>query len=80
METNTTTTELRQNLAAYLAKVQGGQEVKVTLHGKVVARLMPEEDESARAKAELAEIRKTAWVGDVISPIDAIWTGDANNL
>lgn len=80
METNTT--ELRQNLASYLVKVQGGEEVKISLHGKVIARLVPEEDESARAKAELAEIRKTAWIGDVISPIamNVKWTADANNL
>lgn len=78
METNAT--ELRQNLAAYLIKVQTGEEVKITLHGKVIARLVPEEDEAARAKSELAEIRKTAWVGDIISPIDVEWAGDANNL
>ena len=78
METNAT--ELRQNLAGYLVKVQAGEEVKITLHGKVIARLVPEEDETAHAKAELAEIRKTAWVGDVIGPIDVEWTIDANNL
>ena len=35
-------TELRQNLPDYLAEVRKGKELKVTVHGKVIARIVPE--------------------------------------
>ena len=37
-------TELRQNLPDYLAEVRKGKELKVTVHGKVIARIVPEQD------------------------------------
>jgi prevent-host-death family protein len=48
-------TELRQNLPAYLARVQRGERVRVTSRGKVIAELAPpsaakEEVEAARAR------------------------------
>ena len=34
-------TELRQNLPEYLAEVRKGKELKVTVRGKVIARIVP---------------------------------------
>jgi len=34
-------TELRQNLQAFLAQASGGQRVRVTAHGRVIAELAP---------------------------------------
>ena len=36
-------TELRQNLPSYLEKVQNGEELQITLHGKVIARIVRSE-------------------------------------
>jgi prevent-host-death family protein len=66
-------TELRNHLPAYLAEVQKGEELRIVSRGKIIARLIPEEDQQKRAKALLAEWRKTAWVGDVTSPLDVNW-------
>jgi prevent-host-death family protein len=45
--------ELRQNLSRYLDRVKAGEDLVVTEHGRVVARLMPA-GESADAYTELA--------------------------
>lgn len=66
-------TELRQELAEYLAKVQRGKTVSIKQRGKVIAKLVPAEDTRAAAKRQLAEWRKTSSVGDVVSPIDVEW-------
>ena len=49
-------TELRQNLPAYLAKVQRGERIRVTSRGKIVAELAPpatSPDMVAAARARL---------------------------
>ena len=80
MSSSVNVTQLRQNLPEYLKQVREGKEVEVTVHGKVIARLVPEAAKSERAKKRLAELRKTAKVGDVTSPASATWTGDRDNL
>jgi prevent-host-death family protein len=69
-------TELRQNLPAYLAKVQSGEEVEVTVRGRVIARIVPEGDRRAAARQWLKKLRKTARVGDVMSPSGEIWNAE----
>jgi prevent-host-death family protein len=66
-------TELRQNLATYLARVQNGEEVVVTAHGKIVARLVPEQDRRENAKKRLRALHGKARIGDVVSPIELTW-------
>lgn len=75
-------TELRQHLPAYLKQVQAGQEIAITLHGRTVARIVPDSDVSVReaATARLAGLRGKMIVGDVLSPLDTEWTGDARHL
>jgi len=68
MTSSVNVTQLRRNLPAYLKQVREGAEVQVTVHGKIVARLIPEAAKSERAKKRLVELRKTAKVGDVTSP------------
>ena len=80
MSSSVNVTQLRQNLPDYLKQVQEGKEIEVTVRGKVIARLVPEAAKSARAKKRLAELRKTAKVGDVTSPAGAAWTGDRDHL
>ena len=72
-------TELRQNLPSYLEKVQNGEELQITLHGKVIARIVPEQGAPAAAQNRLAALRKKARLGDVISPINEGWNVELGN-
>lgn len=73
--------ELRKHLPDYLRKVSQGEELQITNHGKVIARLIPENDEVEAARQRLKALRGTMILGDIVSPInDVVWTGDANNL
>jgi prevent-host-death family protein len=69
-------TELRQNLPTYLAKVQSGEEVEVTVRGRVIARIVPEIDRRAAARAFLKSLRKKARIGDVMSPSGEVWDAE----
>jgi prevent-host-death family protein len=80
MASSVNVTQLRQNLPEYLKQVREGGEVEVTVHGKVIARIVPEAAKSDRAKKRLAELRKTAKVGDVTSAAGVVWTGDRDHL
>lgn len=40
--------ELRQHASKYLARVEAGEEIEVTNHGKLVARLVPVSDKERR--------------------------------
>lgn len=75
-------TELRQHLPEYLRQVQAGEEIAITLHGKTIARIVPEAKESKREAAlkRLDALCGTVIVGDIISPIDEDWMGDADHL
>lgn len=69
-------TELRKHLPAYLKKITTGEEVAVTSRGRVVARLVPEVDDSLAARQRLEAIRETSWVGDVVSPTGEAWEAE----
>lgn len=69
-------TELRQNLPDYLAEVRKGKELKVTVHGKVIARIVPEIDAKDSARRRLAALRAICRVGDVISPAGENWDAE----
>lgn len=75
-------TELRQHLPDYLKQVQQGEEIEITLHGKTIARIVPDRKESQREAAlkRLEALRGTVIVGDILATLDEEWTGDADNL
>ena len=75
-------TELRQHLPDYLKQVQQGEEIAITLHGKTIARIVPDrnENKSETALKRLEALRGTVIVGDILAPLDEEWTGDAYNL
>ena len=74
-------TELRQHLPDYLKQVQQGEEI-ITLHGKNIARIIPDFQENKRDAAlkRLDVLRGKIIVGDVVAPLNESWTGDADNL
>jgi prevent-host-death family protein len=50
-------TELRQNLAGYLARVRRGERIRVTSRGKVIAELSPPAASPDRISAARARLR-----------------------
>jgi prevent-host-death family protein len=75
-------TELRQHLPEYLKQVQAGEEISITLHGKTIARIVPDFKESKRDAAlqRLEALRGTVIVGDILGSLEEEWTGDAHHL
>ncbi len=80
--TSVNVTELSQHLPDYLKQVQAGEEIVITLHGKTIARIVPDRKESKREAAlnRLDALRGTVIAGDILAPLDEEWTGDADNL
>jgi prevent-host-death family protein len=80
--TSVNVTELRQHLPDYLKQVQQGEEIAITLHGKTIARIVPEHRENRRDAAlkRLQTLRGTVIAGDILAPLDEDLTGDADNL
>lgn len=78
-------TDLRQNLPHWIARARAGERIGVSVHGKVVAELVPAPDRQAEAKRFFAKLRremkkKKIELGDIISPIEYDWTYDLNNI
>ena len=61
-------------------RIWNSDEIQLSNRGKVIARIVPEEDEAAAARKRLEALRGKMIVGDVISLIeDGEWTGDVDN-
>jgi prevent-host-death family protein len=74
-------TELRQNLPAYVARVREGETVEVTVRGRVIARIVPEEDRGAAARKRLKALRGRARIaGDITSPSGETWDAELGRL
>lgn len=78
-------THLRQNLPAWLKRVQAGEAIQVTSHGRVIARIEPEQDRAEEARLWLQALGGSVTLGDVVAPIadgdaDLEGAGDADHL
>jgi prevent-host-death family protein len=74
-------TELRKHLPSYLKRVARGEQIRVTSNGKVLARIVPEDDPAAAARGRLEALRGTMVGGDIVSPNDAVeWSADEDHL
>jgi len=65
--------DLRAKLPEMISEVKKGKSILVTSHGKPVAQLVPAIDRREEAKAAIKALRKTAIIGDVVSPTGEIW-------
>ena len=65
--------KLRENLPSYIKKVQQGQTITITSHGNRIAKLVPVKAEIETSRNALRKLRETAYIGDVVSPIDEQW-------
>lgn len=68
--------ELRANLMKAIEQVKKGKSIVITSHGKPVAQLVPPIDKREESRASLKALRKTAVIGDVVSPTGEIWEAD----
>lgn len=66
--------EFRANMNAILQQVQKGEVVSLLLRGKEIAKIVPSNYAQAAAQQELAALRQSAVVGDVLAPIDEQWS------
>ncbi len=65
--------DLRADLLDIINEVKKGKSILVTSHGKPVAQLNPPSDRRKEAIAKLKAMRKTAIIGDVVSPTGEVW-------
>ena len=61
--------DFRAQLNKFLQRVQQGEIISLTLRGEEVARIVPPDYARTAARKELAELSKTAVLGDVLSPV-----------
>ena len=65
--------DLRANLMKILKEIEHGSVVDITSRGKVVAKLVPPDYTKKIAREKLKKLRKSAVLGDIISPLDVQW-------
>jgi len=65
--------EFRSNLLGFLKKVEKGDVITLTSRGSDVARIIPPENKMVAAQDALRNLRKTAKVSDVLSPLEEEW-------
>jgi prevent-host-death family protein len=66
-------TELKANLSNVIAQVSKGKRFVIMSNGKQVAQIIPPVDRRKDAILRLKALRKTAIIGDIVSPIDDEW-------
>jgi len=65
--------KLRENLMKILKQIEEGSSILITSRGRPVAQLNPPPDAAKQAREALANLSKTAVIGDIVSPIDEPW-------
>jgi prevent-host-death family protein len=73
MMTSVAISEFRANMSAILQQVRNGEIISLTQRGTEIARLVPPDFVQIATQQRLEELRKTAVIGDVLSPIDEEW-------
>lgn len=75
-------TEFRQHLPDYLKQVGRGEEIILTSHGKIIARVLPNADVAGQARDRLEALRGKMILDDIIDNGDADerWTADEDHL
>ena len=74
------TTEFRQRLPSYLRQAEAGEEIRITSRGRVIARLLPEEDSVAVARRRLDALQNPVNLGDIESPLGEEWNAEKGLL
>lgn len=74
------TTEFRQHLPNYLRRAEAGEEIRITSRGRVIARLLPEDDQAAAARQRLDALQGQVCLSDVESPSGEEWNAEKGLL
>lgn len=69
METRTTVRELKAQLSAYLRRVEAGETVIITRHGRAVGRIVPVEAPLTTRLEALKQAGVLAWNGKPLPPL-----------
>ena len=69
--------EFARHMSATLQRVNQGEMVMLTSDGAAVALLVAPTEAQALARQRLAELRATAWVGDLLAPLGETWDAEA---
>lgn len=69
MEAVTTIRELKAQLSTYMRRVEAGETVTITRHGKPVGRIVPVEETLEARLATLEQTGLLAWNGERLSPL-----------
>ena len=62
-----------------MAKIKGSgayTAIEVKVRGRVIARVLPDEDRQALARKYLRALRKNARIGDILSPSGETWDAE----
>ena len=65
--------DLRTNFTNIMNQVKKGKSFIIDSNGKAVAHLIPANDRRKEAIAKLKSLRKTAIIGDIVSPTGEKW-------
>jgi len=65
--------KLRENMMRFLKKVQKGESITITSRGTEIAMIVPVKSKQEESRNVLKQLRKTAIIGDVVSPIEEEW-------
>lgn len=65
--------DIPRNIAYVLTKIQAGDMISVTFEGREIAKLVPPDYSIQTARKRLEQLRKTAFVGDIVSPVGEKW-------
>jgi len=66
-------TEAKARILALLDEVEAGEEVEITRHGRLVARLVPARGGSALRGRFSGQVWQTVSDDELLKPIDADW-------
>ena len=65
--------KLKANLTNFLQQASEGKSIVITSRGHEIARLVPPQDPRQEARKRLVQLRETAVIDDVLSPLDEPW-------
>lgn len=71
-----TATEAKARILALLDEVEAGEEVEITRHGRLVARLVPARGRTALRGRFAGLVHQLVPDDELLKPIDETWFGD----
>ena len=63
----------REHMLSYLKHVEQGEEIILTSRGREIAVITPPDTQRRKARQSLQALRKTANLGDVLTPVTDGW-------